>query len=90
MNSSVSISSMFSGFIKFIKRFHTILFFLVVSGGLFAAIVMLLATISLSSTTATSSSQTIDGSFDEATITRLKEPTSGSGTPGRRSSPFTE
>lgn len=86
----MNVSLNLSGFASFLRRFHTLLFFLIVSGGLFAAIVLLLGTITLSSTTAPSSSQSINGSFDEETITRLKQPSSGAGTPGKRPSPFVE
>lgn len=90
MKTSTDITAIGSGIMTFVRRFHTILFFLVVSVGLFVAIAMLVSIINLSSTTATSSAQTIDGSFDEATITRLKQSSSGQINPGARPSPFVE
>lgn len=89
MNGSIDFSAITVGIASFFRRFHTILFFLVVSIGLFAAITLLLGIISLSSTTATSSSQTVNGGFDEDTINRLKQ-SSGEVTPGARKSPFAE
>lgn len=91
MNNSINfdVSKLGAAITMFIKRFHTIIFFLVVSGGLFAAIVLLVSIINLSSTKATSSNQIINGSFDEETITRLKQ-SSGQITPGSRQSPFVE
>lgn len=90
MKTSINISSIFAGLLAFTRRFHTILFFLAVSGGLFAAIVMLLNVISLSSIPATSSSQNINGTFDEETIRRIKTGSAGQATPGGRQSPFVE
>lgn len=90
MKNSLDMSSIAKSFSTFLKRFHTILFFLVVSSGLFAAIAMLLGIISLSDTTATSSTQTIDGTFDEITIGQLSNPTSTQASPGDRVSPFVE
>lgn len=90
MNASLDITVIGKVIATFIKRFHTIIFFLIVSIGLFIAIVMLVGIINLSSTTATSSAQTIDGSFDEETINRLKQSSSGQVTPGTRRSPFVE
>jgi uncharacterized membrane protein len=73
-----------------LRRFQTLLFFLLVSAGLFVAIVALLSTINLSSTTATSSEQSLNASFDEETIQRLKQGSSKQITPGARQSPFVE
>ena len=89
MNGSIDIKMIGTGFVKFIRRFHTIIFFLVVSGGLFAAIVMLLGIIALSSTKATTSNQIIDANFDEDTISRLKQSKSEATASGRQN-PFSE
>lgn len=91
MKKSMNISDAARMVGAFFRRFHTLLFFLAVSGGLFAAIVMLLGIINLSSSTATSSDQTVDGTFDEATIQRIDQKTTvPPATPGTRSSPFVE
>lgn len=90
MKNSINLSGIIKSFGAFIRRFHTLLFFLVVSGGLFLAILMLLSIISLSSTTATNSNQTVDGAFDEATIQRVKQDSVEQITPGSRQSPFVE
>ncbi len=90
MKSDINLSGITKGFGAFFKRFHVILFFLVVSGSLFVAIAMLLSIISLSSTTAPSSDQAVNGAFDEATINRLKSDESAQATPSGRQSPFVE
>jgi hypothetical protein len=90
MKSSMSLTDLTRLINGFFRRFHTLLFFLAVSGGLFAAIVMLLGIINLSSSVATSSDQTVDGTFDEATIQRINQDSVQPATPGTRSSPFVE
>lgn len=90
MKSDISLAKIVHALGTFVKRYHTILFFLGVSGGLFTAIVMLLAIISLSSSTATSSDNAINGTFDEATIQRIEQDSSQPATPGSRKSPFVE
>jgi len=89
-NNSINVSDMMRLVGAFFRRFHTLLFFLAVSGGLFAAILMLLGIIGLSSSVATSSDQTVNGTFDEATILRIKQDNAPLATPGTRSSPFVE
>lgn len=90
MKSNVSIGSLLRPLVAFVRRFHTLLFFLAVSGGLFAAIFVLLSDIKLSSTVAPSSDQTINGTFDEETIKRIEQDVGQTTTPGPRSSPFSE
>lgn len=90
MKSDITLSGITAGLGTFFKRFHIILFFLAVSGSLFAAIVLLLAIINLSSTTAPSSDQAVNGTFDEATINRLKSDDLQQATPSGRQSPFVE
>lgn len=90
MKKDMNITGVFTGIGSFLRRFHTLLFFLAVSGGLFVAILMLLSIIALSSTTASSSTQNIDGSFDEATIQRVQADSTEQITPGSRLSPFVE
>lgn len=90
MKKSMNVSDMTRLVGSFFRRFHTLLFFLIVSGGLFAAIVMLLGIINLSSSAATSSDQTVNGTFDEETIQRIDRDTVQPTTPGARSSPFVE
>ncbi len=87
---NLNISDLLKPFVRFIRRFHTILFFLIVSGSLFAAIVTLMSIISFSSGTSTVSDQSINGTFDEATINKIKDKSSTSGQPGSRPSPFVE
>lgn len=90
MNGNLDIKAITGGLNSFFRRFHTLLFFLVVSGGLFVAILMLLAIINLSSTAASTSDQTIDGTFDEATIQRIDQDSNEQILPGSRESPFVE
>lgn len=90
MKNNVSLSAIIGPLAAFFKRFHTLIFFLIVSGGLFAAIMVLLSVIALSTTIAPSSDQTIDGTFDEATIQRLEQDEVKQITPGARTSPFSE
>lgn len=90
MKSDINLRSLVEGFGSFFKRFHTILFFLVVSGGLFAAIVILLSIISVSSSTATDTGHAGDGAFDQSTIKRLETDQDQLATPGSRKSPFVE
>jgi hypothetical protein len=67
-----------------------LLFFLVVSGGLFVAIMVLISIINISSGTASSSDNAIKGTFDEETIQRIQQDSSTTAKPGNRPSPFTE
>jgi len=90
MKNDVKISNLTAPILVFFRRFHTLLFFLAVSGGLFVAIMMLLSIINLSSSTAASSDNAINGSFDEDTIRRLRLDSSKVITPGSRQSPFVE
>jgi hypothetical protein len=90
MKKDISTPSIIGNAGTILRRFQTLLFFLAVSGGLFVAIVALLSTISLSSTTATSSEQSLNASFDEDTIQRLKQGSDKQITPGARQSPFVE
>ena len=90
MKKSLNVAGVFVKIGYFFRRFHTLLFFLLVSGGLFIAILMLLSIISLSSTTASSSTQNINGTFDEETIQRVKTDSTDQITPGARRSPFVE
>jgi hypothetical protein len=89
-NNSINLSDITRSIGTFFRRFHTLLFFLVVSGGLFVAILMLLGIIALSSSQATSSDQTVNGTFDEATIQRIDQDSAPPVTPTGRSSPFVE
>lgn len=90
MKNDVTISSLTKPLVAFVKRFHTILFFLAVSGGLFVAILMLLSIITLSSSTAPSSDNAVSGSFDDQTIKLLEDGTGPGATPKGRASPFVE
>jgi len=67
-----------------------LLFFLLVSGGLFAAIMVLISIINVSSSSNASSDNAIQGTFDEKTIKRVEQDTTTAAKPGSRPSPFVE
>ena len=90
MKNDINIAGVVTSFGSFVRRFHTIIFFLIVSGGLFVAIIMLLSIIELSSSTASSSDQSVSSSFDEDTITRLKRGSVAQDPPQGRTNPFVE
>lgn len=91
MKKDTSLSAVFKPVVVFIKRFHTILFFLVVSGGLFTAILILLSIVNLSASTAPTSNNAVSGSFDEQTIQMIEKDTNNPGAePKGRLSPFVE
>ena len=86
-----NVKDFFQPLVRFIRRFHTIIFFVVISIGLFGAIVVLLGVIDLSSQVAPSSSQTISDSFDQSTIDRVNSSQNQSpAIAGKRPSPFIE
>lgn len=91
MKTSLDIRSIKEVIADFFRRFHTLLFFLIVSGGLFVAILTLLNIISVSSSVAPDSSDAISGEFDQATIERVSNLGGRSASqPGNRASPFVE
>ncbi len=90
MKNSITLSGLTQPVIGFVKRFHTLIFFLVVSSGLFAAIMMLVSIINLSSSTAPSSNNAVSGTFDEQTIQQLENDNNTEATPKGRVSPFVE
>lgn len=92
MKKDISINNSIKPIIGFFRRFHGIIYFLVVSTCLFVAIFTLLPITSLSTEESRTSGQTVDGSLDQATIDRLRNGTaSGSAyQPGERQSPFNE
>ena len=64
---------------------------MLISIGLFAAITVLLSIISLSSSTADTTTEPINGTFDEETINRVEQLDNQSASqPGSRPSPFVE
>lgn len=85
------LSDNFKPALSFLKRFHAIIFFLIVSACLFIAIFLLLPITNLSTNNSPATGQTIDDSFDQATIDRLR---GGASTnvpqPSERASPFVE
>lgn len=88
---SGNIGSFFEPFASFIKRFHTILFFLIVSLGLGFAIFVLLNIINESSRGAASGTNMVNATFDTETIDRINK--LGQETPssaGKRPNPFVE
>lgn len=90
MKNNISLSGITKPLSQFIRRFHTLLFFLLVSGGLFAAILALMSIIETSSKVASTSDSAISGQFDESTIQQLKQKSTPAKPQGDRSSPFTE
>jgi hypothetical protein len=90
MKSSIRISEIIEPIAGFLRRFHMLLFFLLVSGGLFAAIMVLISIINVSSNSNVKSDNAIKGSFDEATIRRIEQDTTNVAKPGARPSPFVE
>lgn len=93
MNKSVSFSldNVKQPALKFLRRYHLLLFFLVVSAALFTAIVILLQITNLGTNDPSNSAAPVDTSFDEATIERIQtlgEPRSYNS--GNRKSPFSE
>ena len=91
-NAGISISDITKPVLKFIKRFSTIIIFLIVSIGLFVAIARLLPITNLTGKASPSAGQTVDGTFDQTTIDRLqkKDSSADSYQPGTRKSPFIE
>ena len=91
MNSSIDLRSIQDSITTFFRRFHTLLFFLLVSGGLFIAILMLLHVIEVSSSEADGQQNALSSDFDSETITRLNTLGNRSPSqPGNRPSPFVE
>lgn len=90
MKNNLNLASIFKPIEQFIRRFHNLLFFLLISFGLFIAILALMSLIGISSSTASRSDKAVSGSFDETTIKRLKDDSSYVPQPGTRSNPFVE
>jgi len=78
--------------VKFLRKFHAIIFFLIVSICLFSAIFILLPVTSITSDKSQATNKSIDGSFDENTINKLRNGTNtgASYQPGERTNPFNE
>ena len=87
---TLRLSDLFKLLAAFLHRFHTILFFLVVSGGLFVAIMTLISIVNMSSDSASTSDNAVNGSFDEDTIKRVQQDATTTPQPGSRASPFVE
>lgn len=90
MKNDITLDGLIKPVIVFFKRFHTILFFLVVSAGLFIAILMLLSVINASSDKSATADNAVSGSFDEDTIRRLENGRNKNISPEGRPSPFVE
>jgi hypothetical protein len=91
MKTSIDIRAIQESITDFFRRFHTILFFLMISAGLFIAILILLNIIELSSKAATGNTDKILSDFDQTTIDRVNSLGGRSASqPGDRSSPFVE
>lgn len=91
-NKNLSLNFSFKPLARFFNRFHTIVFFLIVGIGMAVAILTLLSIIQFSSTSASSSTHSINDSFDAETIKRINELGSEPPpvTPGVRTNPFVE
>lgn len=87
---NINVSTIFEPIATFFRRFHILLFFLVVSGGLFAAVLTLISIINTSSSTSMAADNSINGSFDQETIQRIENDTTTVAQPGSRPSPFVE
>lgn len=91
MKTSLNMHDLTHSIARFFRRFHTILFFLLVSSGLFIAILMLLAVIGVSSTSTKGDNEVIISEFNQSTIDRIKS--LGNETPSQpigRKNPFVE
>lgn len=93
MNKSISFSfeNITAPALKFLRRYHLLIFFLLVSIALFTAIAILLPITNLSANDPTASGTPVDTTFDETTIEQLRN--SDTASPyqaGNRKSPFTE
>lgn len=93
MNNSISFSleSITTPAAKFLRRYHLLIFFLVVSIALFAAIAILLPITNVSRSDPGASGTPVDSTFDETTIEQLRN--SDDSSPyqaGKRKSPFSE
>ena len=76
---------------RFFHRFHTIMFFVVLSAGIAIAIIILLSIIELSNGVASTSNERISGTFDQATMSKVEALDSrNESEPGSRESPFVE
>ena len=87
---NLSVSALFRPLISFVRRFHTLLFFLAVSSSLAIAILVLISIVSLSSLVAPTSDQAVNGIFDKDTIDRIEAGTTPNTQPTGRPSPFIE
>lgn len=75
----------------FLRRFHIIIFFIAVSSGLVVALLIIVAILDLSGSSATTTNTKINRSFDEATLKRIDSLSERSPSqPGNRPSPFVE
>ena len=73
MKQSLDLSSIGKSFSHFFGRYHSIIFFLVIGAGLMICLALIINTIGLSNMTDPSMAQIENTSFDEDTISRLKE-----------------
>lgn len=87
---NIQLSGIIDPIASFLRRFHMLLFFLLVSGGLFAAIVVLISIVNTSSNVSTATDNSITNTFDQDTIRRIENDTTTVAKPGNRPSPFVE
>lgn len=86
---NLNLTNLFRPLVSFVRRFHTLLFFLVVSSSLAIAILVLISIIALAPLSAPTSDKAINGTFDQDTIDRIERGTTPS-QPSGRQSPFVE
>jgi hypothetical protein len=73
MKQSLDLSVISKSLSHFFGRYHSILFFLVIGAGLMACLALIINTINLSNLTDPSMAQVENTTFDEDTMSRLKE-----------------
>lgn len=96
MKQSISLSSLTDGIQKFFAKYHSIIFFVVIGALLGVALVMVLAAINYTLPQNEASANSVNTSFDETTIKRLRQLSNPSSQPEdvtldiRRATPFSE
>ena len=96
MKQSIDLSTIGKSISAFFGRYHTIVFFLIISSALVACITIIMTIIGLSTSTDSAATEQLYRSFDEQTMERLGElRDAGSGgtlklPDGVRTNPFSE
>ncbi len=91
-NGNLKISLSFKPIIHFVSRFHTIIFFVILSVALAIAILMLISIVQLSSKSASNALNPVNASFDQQTIDKINQlgQIQPAPTTSKRASPFVE